>query len=61
MKKIYIKPKIDNIEIVLSHICDASPNPDLNTGGNDKGSEGGDFTEDAGAARGDWNNIWEGL
>lgn len=61
MKKIYIKPEIDNIEVVLSHICDASPNPDLNTGGNNKGSEGGDFTEDAGAARGDWDNIWEGL
>lgn len=63
MKKIYIKPEIDNIEIVLSHICDASPNPDLSTGGDDKGSEGEDsgFTWDAGSARGDWNNIWEGM
>lgn len=63
MKKIYIKPEIDNIEIVLSHICEASPNPDLSTGGDDKGSEGGDsgFTEDAGSARGDWNNIWDGM
>lgn len=59
MKKIYIKPEIDNIEIVLSHICDASPNPDLSTGGDDKGSDGGNgFTEDAGSVRGDWENIW---
>lgn len=57
MKKIYIKPEIENIEITISCVCNDSPTPELETGGNTPVGEE-DITRDAGAARGDWDNIW---
>ncbi len=60
MKKIYIIPQCVVVDVVPLSIIATSPNLGL---GDDKGSEGDDggFMEDAGAARGDWSNIWEGM
>ncbi len=61
-RKTYIVPQCDFVDVEPLSIIATSP--DLGVGGDeDKGSEGGgsDFTEDAGAARGDWNNIWDGM
>ena len=61
-RKTYIVPQCDFVDVEPLSIIATSP--DLGVGGDDnKGSEGSDsgFTEDAGAARGDWNNIWDGM
>lgn len=56
MKKRYIKPESEIVEFSLMHICNASPIPGLDTGGDDK--TGDDEITEVGAARGDWDNIW---
>ena len=57
-RKTYIVPQCDIVEIAFSGIIAAS----LGVEDDNQTSEGdGDFTEDAGAARGDWNNIWDGM
>ena len=60
MKKIYIVPQCDIVDVEPLSIIATSPNLGL---GDDKGSEGDDggFMEDAGAARGDWSSIWDGM
>ena len=60
MKKIYIVPQCDFVDIEPLSIIATSPNLGL---GDDKGSEGDDggFMEDAGAVRGDWSSIWDGM
>lgn len=62
MKKIYIVPQCEFVAVEPLSIIATSPN--LEIGGDDnRGSEGdgSGFTEDAGAARGDWSNIWDGM
>ncbi len=59
MRKEYIKPEVEFITFSTSSIIAASP--DVEIGDQTSEGEGSGFTEDAGAARGDWNNIWEGL
>ncbi len=61
-RKKYIVPQCDFVDVEPLSIIATSPY--LGVGGDeDKGSEGDDsgFTEDAGAARGDWDNIWQGM
>lgn len=58
-RKTYIVPQCDFVDVEPLSIIATSPV--LGVGGDkDKGSEGSgsDFTEDAGAARNDWENIW---
>ena len=60
MRKEYIKPEVEFITFSTSSIIAASP--DMETGGEQTGEgEGSDFTEDAGAVRGDWDNIWKNM
>lgn len=60
MRKEYIKPEVEFITFSTSSIIATSP--DMEIGGGQTGEGGGsDFTEDAGSARGDWDNIWEGM
>lgn len=60
MRKEYIKPEVEFLSFSTS--CIIATSPDVEIGGEQtEEGEGSDFTEDAGAARGDWNNIWEGL
>lgn len=60
MKKIYIVPQCDFVDVEPLSMIATSPNLGI---GEDKGSEGSDggFVEDAGAVRGDWSNIWDGM
>lgn len=56
MKKIYIAPEIETINCMPgSVILDGSLEVDNSGPTQDDGNEA------TGAARGDWNNIWEGL
>lgn len=59
MRKEYIKPEVEFLSFSTSYIIADSPY--METG--EQTGEGKDsgFTEDAGSARGDWNNIWEGM
>ena len=58
MKKIYISPEIEIVECMSDTMIAAS----LEIGGDGGQSGEDDFEgEAAGAARGDWNNIWEGM
>ena len=58
MKKIYIAPEIETINCMPgSVILDGSLEVD-DSGPSKEEDLNGDAT---GAARGDWNNIWEGL
>lgn len=58
MKKIYISPEIEIVEIALSGVIATSPlQVENKEQWNDSEFEG----EATGAARGDWNNIWEGM
>lgn len=63
MKKIYIAPEIETINCMpCSVILDGSPLKVDDSGkqfqdGSDSPLDG----EATGSARGDWNNIWEGL
>lgn len=59
MRKEYIKPEVEFITFSTSSIIAVSPR--LGIGEQTSEDEGSYFTEDAGSARGDWNNIWEGL
>lgn len=60
MRKEYIKPEVEFLSFSTSSIIATSPDMEIGEGPTTEG-QGGDFTEDAGSARGDWNNIWEGL
>lgn len=51
MKKIYITPETDTLELSLSSIIA------LSFGGDDQVGEG-ELEEAAGEARNDWENIW---
>ncbi len=59
-RKKYIVPQCDFVDVKpLSMIATS---PDLGVEDDNQTSEGdGGFTEDAGAARGDWDNIWNGM
>lgn len=59
MRKEYIKPEVEFITFSTSSIIAVSPRMGIGEQTSEDG--GSDFTEDAGSARGDWNNIWEGL
>ena len=59
MRKEYIKPEVEFLSFSTSYIIAASPV--LEIGSQTGEGEGSGFTEDAGSARGDWNNIWEGM
>jgi len=59
-RKTYIVPQCEFVAVEPLSIIATSPV--LGVGGDNQTSEGdGGFTEDAGAARGDWDNIWEGM
>lgn len=59
MKKRYITPETETIDCMPGS---AMLVPSLGTGtGEDGGPTQDDGNEATGAARGDWNNIWEGL
>ena len=61
-RKIYIVPQCDCVDFEPLSIIATSPNLEIVGGDDNRGSEGnGGFMEDAGAARGDWSNIWEGM
>lgn len=54
-RKTYIVPQCDIVEIAFTGIIAAS----LGVGEGQVGEgENGGFTEDAGAARGNWGNLW---
>ena len=57
MKKIYISPEFEIVECVPGTMIAASL-PTDNSGPSTEGDFDGEAT---GAARGDWNNIWEGM
>lgn len=58
MKKIYIAPEIETINCMPgSVILDGSLKVENSEQSNEYKFDG----EATGAARGDWNNIWEGL
>lgn len=57
MKRTYITPQSEFIEIAPLSIIATSPN--LGTGDGPVGD--GDIVEEAGAARGDWSNIWDNM
>lgn len=60
MRKEYIKPQVEFLSFSTSYII--ADSPDMGIGGEQTGEgNGSDFTEDAGSARGDWNNIWDGM
>lgn len=60
MRKEYIKPEVEFITFSTSSIIATSP--DMEIGGGQTGEgDGSDFTEDAGSARGDWDNIWKDM
>lgn len=60
MKRIYIAPEIETINCMPgSVILDGSPLQVDDSG--DQFQDGSLDGEATGAARGDWNNIWEGL
>ena len=59
MKKIYISPEIEIVECVPGSIMITAS---LEIGGDGEQWSEGDFEgEAAGAARGDWSNIWDGM
>ena len=59
MKKIYISPEIEIVECMSDTMIAAS----LEIGGDGEQWGEGNFDEGeaTGAARGDWDNIWEGM
>lgn len=58
MKKIYISPEIEIVECVPGVMIAVS----LEIGGDGGQFKEAEFDGEAtGAARGDWNNIWEGM
>lgn len=63
MKKIYIAPEIETINCMPgSVILDGSPLQVDDSGNQFRDGSNSPFDGEAtGAARGDWNNIWEGL
>lgn len=59
MKKIYIAPEIETINCMPGSVILDGSRPEVE---DSKQSNEDEFDGDAtGAARGDWNNIWEGL
>ena len=61
-RKTYIVPQCEFVAVEPLSIIATSPNLEIVGGDDNRGSEGGGgFMEDAGAARGDWNNIWDGM
>lgn len=59
MKRTYIKPVSENLEIGTLDIIAVSPG--LETGGTGGGPTGdGEIEESAGAARGNWGDVWGG-
>lgn len=61
MKKIYISPEIEIVECVPGSIMITASSLEIGGDGEQWGE--GDFEEGeaAGAVRGDWSNIWEGM
>ena len=59
-RKIYIVPQCDCVDFEPLSIIATSPNLGIDEERGSEGSDGG-FVEDAGAVRGDWSNIWEGM
>ena len=58
MKRIYISPKIEIVECIPSAIIASSP---LDVENENQWNDGEFDGEATGAARGDWDNIWQGM
>ena len=57
MKKIYISPEIEFVECVPGIVLQGSLEVDNSGPSNEEDFDG----EATGAARGDWDNIWQGM
>ena len=62
-RKIYIVPQCDCVDFEPLSIIATSPLLGVVGDEDKRGSEvdGSGFTEDAGAVRGDWEHIWDGM